>query len=129
MNPLSAFFFLILSPLLCTVISSLLSRLKKNFVHMINFFYKNKYTYLIYFLYFLNAKTRYLNYDIKHFFFLINTKKYVFQQYFLNNNFYIFLNNNFQTLLPKSCNVFFTLLVFITWDPAIVLISGVTCDI
>ena len=65
---------------------------------MINFFYKNKYTYQIYFLYFLNVKTRYLNYDTKHFFFLINTKKYVFQQYFLNNNFYIFLNNNFQTL-------------------------------
>ena len=88
---------------------------------MIIFFYKNKYTYQIYFLYFLNAKTRYLNYDTKHFFFLINTKKYVFQQYFLNNN--------FQTLLPKSYHVFFTLLVFITWDPAIVLISGVTCDI
>ena len=32
----------------------------------------------------------------------LNTKKHVFQQHFLNNNFHIFLNNNFQTLWPNG---------------------------
>ena len=75
MGPLTSFFFnFVSSPLYCHLISPLffvLSRLKKkkNFVHMISFFYKNKHTYQTYFLYFLNAETRYLNYDTKHFFF------------------------------------------------------------
>ena len=73
---------------------------------MFSFSYKNKHTYQTHFLCFLNTETRYLNYDTKHNFFFINTKKHVFQQYFLNNNFHIFLNNNFQTLWPNGLKAF-----------------------
>ena len=37
----------------------------------LNFFYKNKHTYQIYFLCFLNTETRYLNYDTKYIFFVL----------------------------------------------------------
>ena len=36
---------------------------------MFSFSYKNKHMYQTHFLCFLNTKTRYLNYDTKHFFF------------------------------------------------------------
>ena len=45
--------------------------LKKKFVYMFSFSYKNKHMYQTHFLCFLNTETRYLNYDTKHIYLFI----------------------------------------------------------